>query len=257
MNKRSNQETGHSYLAIINGRKDNSSYTELPLPESVDPLVIQILQIIFREDLLIASSGIFLSGRVYEKEENEQGQVVYTGISTWREEISQILASVAVPLHGLEMELHEQDTAAGAGCATSRLLMCPLSIAECRSRFGDATGEELKLAKLLGHRVGLLLTPEQHDEAYQYLTNGGKAPPSFLPPYWMALTTQPQDLIRGTNDILRWVAWSREKQDVPELLGRAVPKFYLSLVFHYIATALAQRPQDLEIFEQILKKPLF
>ncbi len=249
-------EVGHRYLDVLHGAKSTQIYQNLPIPSRIDPVIAQLMQIMSNPSYKLASKGLFLSGRVYDEQRGLDGQVEFRHLSQWRQEVAEIVDAVAVPLHGLEMSLHQQDAGAGAGLAFLRMLVCPTLIVDARGRLGHATIEEAKIARSLGHRVGFLLTEEDHQQAQAYLRSGEGDFPDCLPAYWSTLTNHPRDLIRGELDILRWLDQSRREQSVYEMQDRAIPSSYLALIWHYVASQLEDRERDLDGLKKVVAQPL-
>jgi hypothetical protein len=258
------QELGHRYLAVLNRAQSNGGSNsdhrplldQLPRPATIDPFITTLMLIMNLPCYKKASRGVFLSGRVYDAKVRLDGQESYRKPSEWRQEVSEVIRPVAVPLHGLAMSLHLEDVGAGAGLAFLRMLTCPLLIIDARGRVGPATIEEANIARQLGHRIGLLLPKTKYQETRNYLQSGEGSYPEGLPAYRTLLSSRPQDLIEGEDNIVPWINRSRQEQSVRELQGRYIPLSCQALIWYYIATQLEQRPEDLAGLRQIVDEPL-
>jgi hypothetical protein len=243
------REIGNTfYAAMKSGTLDYGEQRSF----SVDSNAAQALLIGTNPKLLTESRGVFMGGRVFDRVVEEK-QVIFENLSPWRDHLGAIIESTGkIPLHGLAMDLHHRNVAAGAGRAYLAAFCAPVHIIEGTGRVGDATLEEGLFSLSLGHNVGLILNPDDYDGAIRYIDGKTNIYPTSLPAYWASLDIQREDLIRGNEMVEIWIKEQFNKIHPNNFRNRFVGQNPLSLMMHYIFNYSNLRNQDMAPFAAVV-----
>jgi hypothetical protein len=156
-----------------------------------------------------------------------------------------------IPVHGLDLKLHEKDVAAGAGKAFLYLMASPIHVIDGRGRTGDATGQEAQHSLRLGHNVGIILKPEHYDPAFAFLAGKSNQYPEGLPAYWGSLELEPDDLIRGADGLPDWLLRQRRSLNAQSFRARSPDGKTMSLALYYAFVWANKQGEDLSAFDEL------
>ncbi len=248
-------ETGHSYLETITGDREISSSSAQELSNIPHDFLLA-LQLMMDHRAISVSRGVFCGGPVYNTVTvSSNGKHEYQELCTWPEEIRTLIDEETdhTFMHGMRMNLHEEDVGAGAGAAFFNMGISPIHVIVGTGRIGAATLEEAKLSLQLGHHVGLLLPPPKYHEVKKFLAGKSSVYPQGLPAYFPSLELEKEDLICGLEHLPQWLKRQQKLLRPQSFRGRSLNMRMMSLIMHYVSNYAGKRiEEDLPSVQAVL-----
>ncbi len=215
------------------------------IPENI----IRLLRMSLAPHQLCRMRTVFMGGRVYAHE--------YHGESaredTWRTKLGHYVRKAGfTPLTGIHMDLHGMDTRAGAGRSYFHIQISPLHLVEGTGRIGVATVQEVDYAKSQGHKIGVILNPEEYTKALTWMKKGTSDYPAALPAYF-SFDLTPESLICGYEGVGEWLESQSNNLSPRDFIGRLNPNHILDMVLRFAQEFAYLCPEDMEVYSKIIK----